>query len=193
LDRQVEALSSQIQTHDGIKNQLGKQLAGNIKARELMHQILSREKTTLDLTGKAAERGNNITAQMEESLGHLAQVSQQTGTIATRTKTMNGQMDELLAELDQSIRNFHFVGKLTSSLDSLKQLLRRTTGIDLPIPRGSGSNSSHSNQPDSNSSGSGSNGLLQPILPAPVPIPLPGSSGGTGSSNNGGLLNNLLP
>ncbi|SEN29126.1 hypothetical protein [Lihuaxuella thermophila] len=186
LDKQDELLAAQIETNRSIHHELSKQLAGNIKARELMKEILSREENTFTLTQQVAAQANDISGQMGTTVRQLGNVAASTGQVGANTKKLNGQMDQLLVQLDQSVDNFRFIARITDALSYLED----KTGIDLPIPR----------QPDSKQK-------KETILPIPdkpedILSPLiPGSKkDGNGqekeqdeNDNGGGLLDILLP
>ncbi|MBA4494499.1 hypothetical protein ACFO25_18815 [Paenactinomyces guangxiensis] len=131
LDKQNQLLSSQIQTNRSIQSELNQQLAGNVKARELMKQILDREEKTYSFTKKVAAQANQITVQMNTSVNQLGHVAENTGAIGENTRKLNGQMDDLLVQLDQSVKNFRFIARITDALSYLE----KKTGLDLPVPR----------------------------------------------------------
>jgi hypothetical protein len=132
LDDQKRLLDAQIATSGSIQTELGKQLDGNISAREKMEQILSRQADTYQITSNVASTASAISGQMNSTISHLQDVANTTGQIGENSNQVNGLLDQLLAELSQSEKNFRFLGHITSLLDSLQRLI----GIHLPFPRG---------------------------------------------------------
>lgn len=131
LKQQNRLLTSQIHINQGIQKELDIQLAGNIKARELMEQILNRQEKTLQLTKQVSEQTSTITGQMDSTVQSLHEVAKETGHIGKNTQQLNRLTDLLLVQLDQSIKNFRFIARITDAIRKLKP----KPGIPLlPIP-----------------------------------------------------------
>ncbi|PTX60699.1 hypothetical protein C8P63_1088 [Melghirimyces profundicolus] len=128
LDRQEALLKKQINTNEAIKDELDKQLSGNVEARGLMEAILKREKQTAKLTDTAAAKGNEVTAQMTDTVASLGVTADYTGKVGNATAKTNSRMDLLLAELDRSVENFRYVALVPQFLSSLNNL----PGLDSP-------------------------------------------------------------
>ncbi|MFC4077734.1 hypothetical protein [Salinithrix halophila] len=131
LDRQNSLLKQQIQTNTSIQSELDDQLSGNIEARERMEAILKRERKTLALSSRAADKGGTVTEQMVQTVSNLGAVAENTGWVGNTTARLNKRTDVLLSELDKSVDNFRSVALLTHSLRSVENLL----GLDAPLPR----------------------------------------------------------
>jgi len=138
LKHQNELLVEQIRTNENIKKELDNQLAGNIGARELMKEILQREKQTAQLTEQTADRADQVKKQMIATVDQLGTVAEYTGEVANTTAQMNNRMDVLLAELDTSVHNFRFLAKIKGGLETVKNILdetlKNTVGRILPAP-----------------------------------------------------------
>ncbi|MBN2911054.1 hypothetical protein JQC72_16295 [Polycladomyces sp. WAk] len=134
LKRQDQLLAHQVNTNQSIQHELDQQLSGNVRARELMNAILTRERQTALLTTQVAVSGNQLTDQMIQVVSHLGKVADNTGQVARTSGDLNSRMDILLAELDRSIHNFRYIALVPQAIDFLKKQL----GIDLPKPRNDG-------------------------------------------------------
>jgi hypothetical protein len=131
LKRQDQLLAQQVSTNQSIQHELDQQLAGNVRARELMNAILTRERQTALLTTQVAVSSDQLTNQMVQVVQHLGKVADNTGQVAHTSGSLNNRLDLLLAELDRSIYNFRYVALVPQAIDYLKKQL----GIDLPDPR----------------------------------------------------------
>jgi hypothetical protein len=186
LDEQKQLLAAQIETSGAVQTELDKQLNGNISAREKMKQILSRQANTYKVTSNVASTAAQISGQMNSTISHLRDVADTTGQIGDNSKHLNGLLDQLLAELSQSEKNFRFIGRITSLLDSLQ----RTIGIHLPFPRGS------RQDPSGNGQGSPVKKIVDGVTGLPKQIisgPDLSKQGQTDQKDNKGLLDLLLP
>lgn len=130
LNQQNQLLTSQVQTNQGIQQELNKQLDGNVKARELMEQILVREEKTLQFSKQVADQSNKITGQMDDTVQSLSKVANETGSVGSNTQKLKHQVDLLLVQLDQSVNNFRFIARITDALRYLKPKIN----LPLPIP-----------------------------------------------------------
>ncbi len=180
LKHQNELLSEQIRTNENIKKELDNQLAGNIGARDLMEEILKREKQTAKLTEQTADRANQVKEQMIATAGQLGTVAEYTGEVANTTAKMNNRMDMLLAELDTSVHNFRLLARIKGGLETVKNILdetlKNTVGRILPLEKQSGSSketpqekpagqSPKEEQEEKKSEGGLLKRLLDPLLP----------------------------
>ncbi len=142
LKRQNQLLSEQIHTNENIQRELDHQLAGNVNARELMKEILKREKQTAQLTEQTANRADQVKEQMVATVGQLGIVAENTGEVANTTAKMNQSMDTLLAELDASVNNFRLLASIKGGIETVKNILdetlKNTVGRILPSSEKSG-------------------------------------------------------
>lgn len=179
LEKQDELLASQIETNKEIQAQLEAQLAGNMKARGLMEQILAREEKTYQLTRQVVTQADNITGQMNQTVEQLSKVAVTTGHVGKNTEKMNGQMDQLLAQLDQSVANFRFFARLNDAFSYLQNKLLKQN-----LPKPSGVSQENNQQPLPASVKDPLNQLLNPTQP---------NQDKSKDESRSGLLDLLLP
>ena len=135
LDRQEALLAKQIKTNDSIKEELDRQRSGNVEARERMKDILARQQKTAKLTETAAKTGNEVTAQMSDTVASLGKTAQYTAMVGSSTGNMNERVDVLLDELDRSVENFRYVALIPKLRDTLLDLLNLSDGDKNPTQR----------------------------------------------------------
>lgn len=181
LKRQNQLLNEQIETNHLIKKELDNQLAGNVGARELMQEILKREKRTVKLIEQTAVRAEQVKEQMIDIVGQLGFVAENTGEVANTTAKMNQRMDTLLAELDTSVHNFRLLAKIKGGIETVKNILdetlKRTAGSILPSPE---------------KSGKSSGGSAEESRKEKTAVPSPKETKQEEEKSGGGLLRRLL-
>lgn len=98
------------------------QLAGGAKV--LLTSTLDKERTTADLTARAAAAAANSMANVNANAAELNQLASVTARVQDGSETIDGQMDSLLDEMDQSAENFKVVPRIK---EAIRRALERST------------------------------------------------------------------
>jgi uncharacterized membrane protein YgcG len=153
LSKQNEYVTQQIQLNQQVQNELAQQLDDNNKALGLMSQIIAGETPLVGLTKQVRDMGvggvsvANATVSQVQRL-YNALVGTQSATNVTIDK-----LNVLIALLQESVHDFHNIGKLKSL-----------------VPGGSGSGGSGGGSSGGGSAGGGGSSPAPGGLPA---LPLP--------------------